>query len=53
MVSSFDRESANLLHLPVVGGLLIQPVRTMSAVEVVRDVFAERLREEYKRHSKG
>lgn len=51
MVSCFDRESANLLHLPATGGPLDQPVRTMAAVEVVRGVFAERLREEYQRHS--
>jgi len=48
VVSTLDRENANLLHLPAPGGLFDQPARTMAFIEIVRAEFSERLRQEFK-----
>lgn len=51
-VGCLGRESAELLSLPYSGGFLEQPTRTMQAVSVVQEVFAERLRQEYEKMRK-
>lgn len=53
-VMSLGRESAELLHLPYGGlGFAEQPMRTMQAIGVIQEAFAERLRQEYEKHKKG
>lgn len=53
-VMCLGRESAELVHLPYGGlGFVQQPMRTMQAVGVIQEVFADRLRQEYEKHKKG
>lgn len=52
-VACLGRESAELMHLPYRGGFMEQPSRTMQAVGVIQEAFAERLRQEYEKHKKG
>lgn len=53
-VMCLGRESAELLHLPYGGlGFVQQPMRTMQAVGVIQEAFAERLKQEYEKSKKG
>lgn len=52
-VPILDREGSALLALPYSGGFLDQPTRTLQAVTVVQNVFAEQLRKEYESKTKG
>jgi hypothetical protein len=47
------RESAELFTMPYEGGYMDQPTRTMQAIAVIQEVFAERLRQEYNKGRKG
>lgn len=52
-VMVMGRESAEILTMPYEGGFLEQPTRTMQALAVVQEVFAERLRQEYEKGKRG
>lgn len=52
-VMVMGRESAEVLTMPYEGGYLEQPTRTMQAIAVVQEVFAERLRQEYEKGKRG
>jgi hypothetical protein len=52
-VMCLDREGAGLNHLPFEGGFLEQPFRTMQAIAVVQEAFADRLRREYEQKTRS
>lgn len=51
-VTCLGRESAELCALPYEGGFLEQPTRTMQAIGVIQEAFAEKLRSEYEKMRK-
>jgi|GEM_PF-4437157 len=52
-ISSCDGMTGSLHHLPLSGGFMDQPIKTMEVVSIARAVFGEKIQADTEAHKHG